>query len=136
MRGFNMENTTIGILVTYFILTFIWKWRESKWILNFQFIAPKTREYKMNRDKLHQLGFIYNLILCAGLGYLAGGITLNAVLIGLTLGFMFWSMDIILNVFIKQPLLYTGKTAILDRIPILVRLSIFVSLILIQIIFL
>jgi hypothetical protein len=131
-----MENTTIGILLGYFILTFIWKWRESKWILNFQYIKVRGQIFEMNRDRLHQLGFIYNLILCAGLAYLAEGLTLKAVLIGLTLGFMFWAMDIILNVFIKQPLLYTGKTAILDRIPILARLSILVTLILIQIIWL
>ena len=133
-----MENTTIGILFSYFILTYIWKWRESKWILNFQKIKGNDRdiEFKKRRDKLHQLGFIYNLILCAGLAYLAEGLTLKAFLIGLTLGFMFWSMDIVLNVFIKQKLLYTGKTAILDRIPILARLSILVTLILIQIIWL
>lgn len=129
------------ILLAIFILTYIWKWRESKWILNHSKLIQTLQElmrtitspdkvmaYKneivkanMRRDKLHQLGFAYIALSFTFINYLMFGLTLKAFIMTLICGVMFWIMDIFLNIFIKVKPFYRGKTAKLDKIPFWVR---------------
>jgi hypothetical protein len=122
-----MENISI-VLFSIFILSCIWKFRESKWIKNFALIPAPGPEAKQNRDKLHQWGFIYNALLIGLISYAFIGLSWIAFLAGLTAAIMFWVLDMFLNIFIYKPLFYTGKTAVMDKVPILIRIFIFIAL--------
>jgi hypothetical protein len=119
------------VLFSGFVLTFIWKWRESKWILNFQKIVNRDMDFKKNRDKLHQIGMVFIGLVFGLISYLTIGLTWIAFLTFVINCTVFWLLDIVLNVFIDQEPFYRGKTAILDKIPFWVRFVLLAVLIVI-----
>jgi len=116
------ELTKIGmVLFAGFVLTAIWKFRESKWIKNFQKIVNPDFDAKKNRTKLHQWGFIFFLALFSYSSYSWLGLTWVAAITGAISGVLFWIMDIELNVLIGEAPFHKGKTATMDKIPFWAR---------------
>jgi len=122
-----------------FLFTGAWKWGESKWIRIFQVlqlykqkvdssfskeIAEKYNyqyhEAVMARKSRHKMtGFMIALFAVFSYSFL--GLTWTGFWCFLINWTLFWVGDILLNVFIKQKALYRGTTAIMDKIPFLVR---------------
>lgn len=116
------EVTKIGIvLFAGFVFTVIWKFRESKWIKNFQKIINPDFDAKKNRSKLHQWGLVFFLLLFAYSSYSWLGLTWIAVITGAISGVVFWIMDVELNILIGEHPFHKGKTATLDKIPFWTR---------------
>jgi hypothetical protein len=139
------RNTMKGIAIVLglgFLFSGGWKWGESKWIRIFQVlqlykekvdssfskeIAEKYnyqyQEAEMARKDRHKFSIYYVAIIAVfSGGYLIiTGFAFNALWLFLINWAMFWIMDFLLNIFMKEKIWKLGTTANLDKIPFWVR---------------
>jgi len=145
------ELSKIGtVILSSFILTFAWKWGESKWIKMFNIIRDLLKfidknygevgagygthwdnVLRLRKDRHKFTSFV--IVVFALITFAFMGLSFSSGIVFLITWNIFWVGDIFLNIFLKQKVLYRGRTAIFDNINFGIRFLILIILVIILI---